>query len=366
MYISYFLVACALLFLVAAHMPRLQLKSEKQPPNLEINIKSIQRTLDDIEAVIDKMVNVSVDAPQGTLAARNITPASTMNLRDEDVRSLLVGMAFYKPEQMDCRIGIFIQSASRFLRNTDIVLGVPEQSRSAASQVIARVAEPLAARGIKVKLWTVPATPRYPALQRWIWYSEVIYQHLNLSTHRGVVLADVKDVFFQGDPFPAVAAAVGVVVNEEYGGVPIRADVNNRGWMTNLHPEGGYADRAIICSGVVGGQMAAVLSLVECVLKLMRQRPDLEGHFGMDQGMLQFCVYESYPTRPHIEIRTSQNALFWHVGIYPAHYNFRSEDGVVFDGSSNWTAPIVHQFDRVDVLLPAIRNHYKSPCTSRF
>eukprot|EP00992_Anisonema_acinus_P015197 TRINITY_DN9654_c0_g1_i1.p1 TRINITY_DN9654_c0_g1~~TRINITY_DN9654_c0_g1_i1.p1 ORF type:complete len:315 (-),score=64.90 TRINITY_DN9654_c0_g1_i1:89-1033(-) len=268
------------------------------------------------------------------------------SLQSRRPRYLLLGAATY-PRLSKCQLGVWLRSAVRHLADVDIVIGVDP---TVASIMPGLVNDTVAAgdvdrNNIRIIIQRVTFSVR-AALSRWTWYGDVIAERRQLARYSAVLMTDTKDVVFQANPFPELAASRAVVVAEEFR-MTIAQQESNRRWMTELGRLDEFGDRMVLCSGVAGGAVFPMTRFLAAMRQEMIAHPSTT--LGIDQGLFQLCVY-SRPRNLRVRIdNTTVRPLFWHLGLYMYARTFPFRfDGDRLLGEDGRPPPVVHQYDRQD------------------
>jgi hypothetical protein len=180
-----------------------------------------------------------------------------------------------------------------------------------------------------------------------------------------VVLADVRDTYFQRDPFPAIPLGVeGFLAFTGVERIPIRECGWNSGWIKDCFSGSVYhdvVDKKILCSGVSLGSMSTVYRYLELMTDVIlatgksdisrdARFPHCERN-GVDQGVHNVLLHKQLV--PYTKI--------WEKGLGPVT-NLQAqlakfENGLVLN--ANEAQPrIVHQYDRIPALQTMLFERY--------
>ena len=170
--------------------------------------------------------------------------------------------------------------------------------------------------------------------------------HRHLSKHSGayanVMLTDVRDVFFQRDPFD-VEFGNQLQCFLEDTRETIGTQPHNRKWLQAAFGGGilsELGERPIVCAGVTIGPQRLVASylsvMVESLLKLRHQS------VGLDQAVHNYILHRGLVPQAHL-IPNGAGAVAT-LGIVP-----REDVHGLLD------APVLHQYDRHPALAEALR-----------
>ena len=169
-----------------------------------------------------------------------------------------------------------------------------------------------------------------------------------------VLLTDVRDVIFQGDPFCEPSSAdLNFYVEHD---VPI-GDHATRVWLADAFGEGvaeALSGRTCICSGTILGTSAAVGWLCRTVLVLTAvPRRGVACSFGFDQAAVNMAAYFGLVDGAVHENMRHVATL----GLMDGTRLVSDEAGFIADEQGR-RIPIVHQYDRHVRLLNAVNRLY--------
>lgn len=195
---------------------------------------------------------------------------------------------------------------------------------------------------IPVELPGVPERLSYN-VTRYAAYAEV----LAASSAPRAIVADVRDVLFQKDPFEAVPAIDSLHLFEEHPGKPIGGCIWTSSWLRYRYGDAALppvASRPVLCSGVVLGATARVLAFVRRVADEID--PGLEARnymAGYDQGVVNVLAYRGQIRG--LVVHAWDRAQVLHLGNAPAGSVRRDPSGRILN-SHGEVAAVVHQLDR--------------------
>jgi hypothetical protein len=258
----------------------------------------------------------------------------------------------------------------RSLRRT----GFPGEIRFFCSAVAEEELEQFRAAGVQVehspyrhlrlkkrwaKAWPLlrrlPARARRGALARiaqvMILRHLLYHRRLLAEGHRyhSVLLTDVRDVWFQADPF-AAELAPGVHVFEEAVGRTIGSEPYNANWVRQAF-EGPTLQRLlaepILCAGTILGTTPALAGFLGHFLDCFSHARQIHPS-GMDQGVFN-CAARTYQGTDLFTHSNGESAVLT-MGIMSQADVQRDAAGRIVraDGS---VIPVLHQFDRHPELL---------------
>lgn len=189
-------------------------------------------------------------------------------------------------------------------------------------------------------------------LHRWvqcIWHCQAsryfmydAYISRSDRTYERVMLADVRDVIFQDDPFREPAAAE-LEVFQEFGSVSIAQETFNRRWIETLFGQSeldNIGHRPIICSGVTLGTMAGIRQYLMVMKDHLRQHHEPNGY---DQGLHNYLIYNGLI--PDVAINGFGHGAVIHVGIADRDSLILDDARRIVDQDGR-VVPTVHQYDR--------------------
>lgn len=165
-----------------------------------------------------------------------------------------------------------------------------------------------------------------------------------------VLLTDVRDVVFQGDPFEPAPCRL-EVFNEWDDGV-LGGHAFNMKHLSAVAGEemsAALADRPCLCVGTVIGPRDEVIRLCRIMLMLAAvPRSEIGGAFGADQAAFNLAIHMDL-VRASIQANYGRVAT---IGMTPGE-RLRAEDGCVMNPDGG-VSPILHQHDRHPVLAEAV------------
>lgn len=194
-----------------------------------------------------------------------------------------------------------------------------------------------------------PEWSPHPVMERFAAYDAWIRSRPWLTQ---VLLTDVRDVIFQGDPFARPAGALEVYVERQ--GDTLADHAFNRKHITALvGPElaARLMDRPCLCVGTVLGPAAEAARLCRTMLMLAAvPRSDVGGAFGADQAACNIAVHLGLvPAR----IRSNYGRVAT-IGEDDGASLIWRDDGVIINPNGG-VSPIVHQYDRHPHLADGVR-----------
>jgi hypothetical protein len=194
-----------------------------------------------------------------------------------------------------------------------------------------------------VKAW-LGRTFHHVACSRYFFYLSFLSRHAR--DYDRVLLTDVRDVIFQGDPFAQPAAAP-LEFFLEHRTARISADYGNSAWVRNTCGEAAFAqiaDRRISCSGVTYGTTDGMLAYLARMTDLLTAATDrIAGFDGHDQGAHNWLVWSQALPEAVLHENNHGPVLTMHgAQLEEFHVNDRDQ----FVGDDGAVIPVLHQYDR--------------------
>ncbi|MBU1383464.1 MAG: hypothetical protein KKG14_01300 [Alphaproteobacteria bacterium] len=187
-----------------------------------------------------------------------------------------------------------------------------------------------------------PVTARFAAYETWLserpWISDVL-------------LTDVRDVVFQGDPF--AEPVTGLEAFTEAEGDLLAAHAFNMKHLRSLAGEGmaqAVADKPCLCAGTILGPARAVTQLCRVLLMTAAiPRSGVASTFGTDQAAYNLAVHLGVV---EAEVRSNFGRVAT-IGLSNADGLTISDDGLIVNPDGG-ISPVVHQYDRHVHLTAAV------------
>ncbi|WP_313102820.1 hypothetical protein [Brevundimonas sp.] len=199
-------------------------------------------------------------------------------------------------------------------------------------------------------------TPQ-PVVARFSAYERYIAARRDL---RHVLMTDVRDVVFQGEPFAPAPTGLEVFVEYETGRMADHAFQ-----IKHLRALAGEAlaeqleDRPCICAGTIVGPAEEAARLCRLILTLGAiPRSAVGGGFGVDQASLALAVgYGLIPAQVQDNYRRVAT-----IGM--ASDGVGLKDGLIVNPGGG-VSPVVHQYDRCPELVEAMRARWSQALPDR-
>lgn len=193
--------------------------------------------------------------------------------------------------------------------------------------------------GIAVGLAKAFYKPHY---SRFFWYRDVI----SAGRYQRILLADVRDVWFQSDPFDDFPEQ-GFVVGMETDHYTLASEPHNAEWLVRAYgPD--YLKKIghepVSCSGVTYGSREQMLTYLDAMVEQTLKLGFLPCWYGCDQAVHNFLILED-GLNPVTRLDTLRGTI--------ATLNDLSRDEIQINSSNlllnrDGSLPaIVHQYDRI-------------------
>lgn len=183
----------------------------------------------------------------------------------------------------------------------------------------------------------------------------------NQGKYRNVFLTDLRDVYFQGNPFDRMhGREIKAFIEEPW--LTTGADVNSSRWLRDLYGEDmvqRLGDKHLLCSGTILGDYQSICDYLDTFLVSLAEARSVM-RMGLDQGIHNYLIYTGklrgvvqYPNRTS-EVLTMGLIRPEEIPGLP-----RNAEGQFIDASGVPYA-VVHQFDRHEAVAEQIRNRYET------
>jgi len=178
------------------------------------------------------------------------------------------------------------------------------------------------------------------------------------TSYAHILLTDVRDVVFQGDPF-ARAAGADIHYFLEEGSRTIGSCAVNANWMRQALGEAGLRRTAaspVSCAGTLIATPQALLAYLLQMCRLILEVPALARYSGVDQAIHNHLMVEGLAGRHPRAVPNGQAVMT--VPSDVPHGLTLQPDGTLLnrDGS---VSEIVHQYDRDPVLREAVAARWR-------
>lgn len=203
----------------------------------------------------------------------------------------------------------------------------------------------------KVLLRHLKSRERQLKLARWVWdlvYIRFQFARNYLQTHpeySKILLADVRDVAFQRDPFAWMGDRKGVFCFEEMTGRTIGECRSNSRMVQEVFGEEGLSklrNYQISCSGVTFGTRVELLNYLERFLELALGGLSLRPCSGSDQGLHNWIVH--LENLENLALVDNEGPVFT-MGCVPQQLVRINAAGEVVNKKGD-VYSVLHQYDR--------------------
>jgi hypothetical protein len=161
-----------------------------------------------------------------------------------------------------------------------------------------------------------------------------------------VMLTDVRDVLFQGDPF-AFGLPQPLLFFLEGSAHSVGTERYNRKWVLQLYGRRvlrSLADQRIVCSGITIGQGGAILRYLELMCdELARLTSRMCGRVGRDQGVHNYLIGRN--RFPDAALLENGRGPVLTMGIAACERVKGAPNGALLNDDGSKVA-VVHQYDR--------------------
>lgn len=195
------------------------------------------------------------------------------------------------------------------------------------------------------------------ALSRYVYAAEIIGSYSNKDVK--VMMADIRDIVFQGNPFELIKADSTLIMGVE--SITIAEQVHNKEWLETLYPEAynELCDHRIICSGFTLGNKDAVLEYLDAMVDELKAKfAKVVLALGFDQGIHNYLV-RSNTEMFNPEYHTNESGLIATIGAGLSESDIQRLDGE-FVNQNGDVYKVVHQYDRYDSLTQEVNAKWKS------
>ena len=253
----------------------------------------------------------------------------------------------------------FVRSAREACRECVIVLYMPQKDVTERVQALLSFyrAEPFVYDSLLAS-YTAKQQSFHPSSTRWLMMHDRLQQMPAAQRYNALFLTDVRDTFFQSDPFTAILTeGDGLYVAMENGAVTIAQEGWNRGWVKDCFGEEMVArvgSRVVSCSGTTLGTWDAALHYLRLMADTIREREKCERN-GVDQGVHNVIVHTGLMGSTAVHQVSNERGQIATVQSLPTLH--RNEYGVVLNEAGE-PVSVVHQIDRSKLLLAQLDRQY--------
>ncbi|GMH87822.1 hypothetical protein TrST_g8529 [Triparma strigata] len=275
------------------------------------------------------------------LPAKLVKPSSWFNGGNTNTKHLAIGMA---QGINDAQLCVFVASLRKFspASESSIVLFMDEVSPKAQEILDKNAATAIVFNKREIKMGDMhPSTYRWPMITDYI--------NDNQRSIDMVLLADVRDMAFQGDPF-SIVTRPGLYVFNGVESMTIGQDGWNGGWVKDCFGNGVFQqlyDKKIICSGVSLGTIDSILSYLDLMASTMGTPSFAQcERNGVDQGVHNVLIHTDKLTGSIYKYDQMSGPV---ANMQAKVMSLTSDFRVV--NNANGDVPIMHQYDRYETLM---------------
>lgn len=177
--------------------------------------------------------------------------------------------------------------------------------------------------------------------------------------YRNVFLTDLRDVYFQADPFSRMEGRqLRAFVEETW--LTQGADVNSSRWLRDLYGEEmvqRLGDKNMICSGTILGDYESICDYLDVFLCSL---PDARSvmRMGLDQGIHNYLIYTG--RLKDVTLCPNRASEVLTMGLIPPEEVLPQNDRGQFVDADGAPYAVIHQFDRHEALAERIRSRYEA------
>jgi len=184
-----------------------------------------------------------------------------------------------------------------------------------------------------------------------------IYYYLYLkeyTQYSDILMADVFDVIFQGNPFPDTIPEESAIISEEAKNIE---DCKiNSGWIYNAYGSADYIDLktlSILCAGLIRGGYYGTLKVNQLFIEEVKSMQGKPVFGTLDQAHFEYIFHKKNFLK---SILPYNNPLMMHIGHTPVNDISINQRGLIL---VKGTKPIMlHQYNRHKDLMDFIYKTY--------
>lgn len=193
----------------------------------------------------------------------------------------------------------------------------------------------------------------YPHVSRFFEYKEIIESHSDASH---VLLSDVRDVFFQSNPFKNLGK--GLLVGMENPDFTIGTEQYNQKWILDAYGEDFYnlaKDEQVSCSGVTIGDHESIRVYINKMIEEFCKQP----YQKMSERIYDQAMHNKLLITNNLaDVTRCQpfESIIVTLGLYPIDQIAVNDQGFIINRNQE-IIPIVHQHDRHPKLIQLCDNY---------
>lgn len=185
------------------------------------------------------------------------------------------------------------------------------------------------------------------------------------EAYQNVLITDVRDVLFQGDPFASFKG--GLLVFEEDGGFPLGDEkMFNAPWIEDLFGLEALAEMGhfpILCSGTTMGDSESLIRYLTG-FELLLCRAQTIGAGGSDQGVHNYLC--RHIMQPWFQVaKNGEGPVLSMVPTLRRGIDFEIADNGVLLNSNGSLVPVLHQYDRHQDLATVLLRRQGCPAPEK-
>ena len=208
----------------------------------------------------------------------------------------------------------------------------------------------------------------HPSSLRWILFNRLLHQNNQYLAKRydRVVFTDVRDTYFQTDPFDHIPKSKSVfyAFSENLGQL-IRDCGWNSAWIRDCFGPDTLdfvSNSTIICSGISMGSMDRVLEYLDLMSRIMMGKSILGNRFpkcernGVDQGVHNVIINTGLLKSHTVHFESTFPLTHMQSTAAAAAYDPERPTFITLDSTN--VLSIVHQYDRINTIQVALATKY--------
>ncbi len=184
----------------------------------------------------------------------------------------------------------------------------------------------------------------------------LFYDYLQSHQYDNVLITDIRDVFFQCDPFDYGYKDC-LYSFAEYRNISIQSNKANLKWIKAAYPSSFITSellsKPVICAGVTIGNYKRIILYLEAMTnEIIRVAPHIGAYMGPDQGIHNYLIWNK--KIKNVIILNNNNGPVLTIGVEPDE-NIRVDKNGKLVNNDNSIINILHQYDRNKRILKHLK-----------
>jgi hypothetical protein len=256
------------------------------------------------------------------------------------MKNLVVSTALnYGVEQ----IKNFILSFRKYNQEDDIILIYK-------SEDLSRIESFLKQHNVQTTDFPYANAPIHVVASRFFRYHDIV---AHLTDYKHILLADIRDVVFQANPFENLPDEDYIYAFMEDAGVKINVEPHHIGMIDRMYGAGSigvFTDKNIICSGTILGTVNVLTEWLKVfnnrLIELQKVNPSVCYEMLLDQVIANYVFYfDEIGKKATLKSNGDIVATIGHCITHPNHVDkLELKDGIFY--LNDKVPAIVHQYDR--------------------